>query len=208
MAEATKDLPKEPVILSLDPTCLDDVLKDIMRVGEATASGQHANALTTSLTRRIDRVREKVGLANTRPRVACLEWMEPVLCAGHWVPEIVDLAGGEDCLGRKDSPSFGVKWQQVLAQNPEVIVVMPCGFDAKRTLNEVQLLTSREGWDSLPAVRQGRVYAVDASSYFSRSGPRLLDGLEIMAEILHPELFSGMVPKGGAIRIYGESFSH
>ena len=163
--------------------------------------------MTTSLSRRIDRVRGKVALSDAKPRVACLEWMEPVLCAGHWVPEMVELAGGEDCLGRKDSPSFRVEWQQVLEQRPDVIVVTPCGFDAKRTLKEVPLLTSREGWESLPAVREGRVYAVDANSYFSRSGPRVVDGLEIMAEMLHPELFSGMVPEGAAIRIYGESFS-
>ena len=155
----------------------------------------------------MESVKGKVALAGSVPRVACLEWLDPVLCAGHWVPEIVGLAGGEDCLGDKDSPSFRVEWQQVLDQRPDVIIITPCGFDVKRGLQEIHLLTEREGWDSLPAAQKGQVYVVDASSYFSRSGPRLVDGLEIMAEILHPELFSGMVPEGGVARVYGEVFS-
>ena len=129
------------------------------------------------------------------------------MCAGHWVPEIVELAGGKDCLGDKEKPSFRVEWQRVLDQQPDVIVVTPCGFDVRRGLQETHLLTQREGWESLPAVRKGQVYVVDASSYFSRSGPRLIEGLEIMAEMLHPELLSGMVPEGGAARLYGEVYS-
>ena len=183
------------------------MLGDIVLVGQATGAEDVAERFVAKLQRRIDSVREKVALATSRPRVACLEWMEPVLCAGHWVPEMVDLAGGEDCLGDKEKASFRVEWLQVLAQRPDVIVVTPCGFDVKRGLQETNLLTSREGWESLPAVQKGQVYVVDASSYFSRSGPRLVDGLEIMAEILHPELFSGVVPEGGAARLYGEVFS-
>ena len=186
---------------------MEDVLGDILRVGQATGAEEPAERSVASLRGRIDSVKEKVGLAGARPKVACLEWMEPIMCAGHWVPEMVELAGGEDCLGDKSGPSFRVEWQQVLEQRPDVIVVTPCGFDVKRGLQEVSLLTSREGWDSLPAAQKGQVYVVDASSYFSRSGPRLVAGLEIMAEILHPELFSGMVPEGGAARLYGEVFS-
>ena len=180
---------------------------DLLRVGEATGTVDVANRLVASLRSRIDSVREKAALASRKPRVACLEWMEPVLCAGHWVPEMVELAGGEDCLGDKHSASFRVEWQQVLDQRPDVIVITPCGFGVKRGLEEIHLLTERDGWGSLPAVEGGQVYVVDASSYFSRSGPRLVDGLEIMAEILHPELFSGMVPEGGAARVYAEVFS-
>ncbi len=181
---------------------MDDVAGDVLRVGEAAGTGEAAERLAASLRARIDSVKQKASLARTRPRVACLEWMEPVLCAGHWVPEMVELAGGEDCLGDKNLASFRVEWQQVLDQRPEVIVVLPCGFDVKRGLKEVQLLTSREGWESLPAVENGRVYVVDASAYFSRSGPRLVDGLEIMAEMLHPELFIGLAPEGAASRLY------
>ena len=186
---------------------MEDVLGDILRVGEATGAGDAAERFVASLRRRIGSTTAKVGHAGHRPRVACLEWMDPVLCAGHWVPEMVELAGGEDCLGDKASPSFRVEWQQVLEQRPDVIVVTPCGFDVRQGLSEMHLLTSREEWGSLPAVQNGRVYVVDASSYFSRSGPRLVDGLEIMAEILHPELFSGMVPEGTVARIYGQIFS-
>ena len=182
------------------------MLGDIFRVGKATGAEDAAQRFAAKLQRRIDQVKEKASLSATRPRVACLEWVEPIMVAGHWVPEMVELAEGEDCLGDKGSPSFRVEWQQVLDQRPDVIVVTPCGFDVRRGLTEIHWLTEREGWGSLPAVQRGQVYVVDASSYFSRSGPRLVDGLEIMAEILHPELFSGMVPEGGAARLYGEAF--
>ena len=183
------------------------MLQDILRVGEATGAEDAAERFAASLRHRISLVKEKAALAGNVPKVACLEWMEPILCAGHWVPEMVELAGGQDCLGDRSSPSFKIEWQQVLDQDPDVVVITPCGFNAKRALQEIRLLTGREGWESLPAVQQGRVYVVDASSYFSRSGPRLVDGLEMMAEMLHPELFSGMVPEGAAIRLYGEVFS-
>lgn len=187
----------------MDPTSIADVLDDIRKVGQAMGVEKAAEEYAQSLSAKVDTVQEKVSFAAKKPRVACLEWMQPILCAGHWVPEMVEMAGGEDCLGDKGTPSFRVEWQQVLDQSPEVIVITPCGFDVKRGLQEIQLLTSREGWDSLPAARNGQVYVVDASAYFSRSGPRLINGLEIMAEILHPELFSGMVPDGGAARLYG-----
>ena len=183
------------------------MLADILKVGKATEAQEAANRYVASLDARIDWVKAKVSLAATRPRVACLEWLEPVMVAGHWVPEMVEMAGGEDCLGNKEEMSFRVEWERVLEQQPEVIVVTPCGFDVKRTLEEVHLLTEREGWGSLPAVQHGRVFVVDASAYFSRSGPRLVDGLEIMAEMVHPELVSGMVPQGGAARLYGQALS-
>ena len=177
-----------------------------MRVGQATGAKGVAEELVASLKRRIEVVEKTVALGGSKPRVACLEWMEPILCAGHWVPQMVHLAGGQDCLGDRNRPSFRVEWEQVLDQRPEVIVVTPCGFDVKRGLQEIRLLTEREGWQSLPAVQEGQVYVVDANSYFSRSGPRVVEGLEIMAEILHPGLFSGMVPESAAARIYGEAF--
>ena len=182
---------------------MDDVIGDVLKVGDATGAQDEAKRFADSLRRRVEAVKARAALADTRPRVACLEWMEPVMVAGHWVPEMVEMAGGEDVLGDKYTPSFRVEWERVLEARPEVIVVTPCGFDVKRALQEISLFTEREGWDSIPAVEQSRVFVVDASAYFSRSGPRLIDGLEIMAEILHPELFSGLVPPGGAIRITG-----
>ena len=181
------------------------MLEDILRVGEATGSQEPAQRLVGSLKGRIDRVQRTVSLAASRPRVACLEWMEPVLVAGHWVPQMVEMAGGEDCLGDSEKASFRVEWQDVLDSRPDVVLVMPCGFDVRRGLHETHLLTGRDGWASLPAMGDSQVYVVDASAYFSRSGPRLVTGLEMMAEILHPELFVGMVPQAGAARLYGKA---
>ena len=183
---------------------MDDVIEDVLKVGGAVGAEDEAQRFADSLRRRVEAVKARASLADARPRVACLEWMEPVLAAGHWVPEMVEMAGGEDVLGDKHAPSFRVEWERVIEARPDVIVVAPCGFDAKRALQEMSLLTEREGWDSLPAVEQSRVFVVDASAYFSRSGPRLIDGLEIMAEMLHPELFSGLVPPGGAVKIDGQ----
>ena len=200
-------LAKKPAILSLDPSSVGDVLDDVRKVGDATGAQDQAERFVASLQKRLDAVKERAALADTRPRVACLEWMEPVLVAGHWVPEMVEMAGGEDVLGDKHTPSFRVEWERVLDARPEVVVITPCGFDTRRGLKELSLFTEREGWDSLPAVQQSRVFVVDASAYFSRSGPRLVDGLEIMAEILHPELFAGLVPEGGVVRINGKPVS-
>ena len=132
-----------------------------------------------------------------------LEWVDPLMCGGHWVPEMVELAGGVNCFGDKDTGSFRMEWSDVVASRPDVIVFMPCGFEVKRGLEDVPIVAALEGWDSLPAVENNRVYVVDASAYTSRSGPRLITGLEIMAEMMHPELFSGSIPEAGATRLYG-----
>ena len=189
VAEAAKSLSKRAKIVSLTPSSLLDVLGDITRVGEATGKEQEAEALVESLSKRIKRIADQASRSQLRPRVACLEWMDPLYNAGHWVPEMVELAGGQDGLGRKGEPSTRIDWSQVIQFAPEVIVLMPCGFDVERTLKEVHLLRRLPGWSELPAVRQGRVFAVDGNAYFNRPGPRLIDGLEILAPIIHPEIF-------------------
>jgi iron complex transport system substrate-binding protein len=126
--------------------------------------------------------------------VACLEWFEPVYAAGHWVPEMVELAGGRDALGGKGKASRIVRWEEVLDAAPEIIVLMPCGFDLARTVHEMDVLEKLAGWSELPAVRTGNVFAVDGNSYFSRPGPRLVDGLEFLAQVIHPEIFPGHAP--------------
>jgi iron complex transport system substrate-binding protein len=136
--------------------------------------------------------------------VLVLEWADPLMCGGHWVPEMVDLAGGVNCFGNKETGSFRLEWADVVASQPEVVILMPCGFEVKRALQDVPLLTAREGWADLPAARNRRVYVIDASAYTSRSGPRLVTGLEIMAEMLHPELFSGLIPESGGVRLHGD----
>ena len=202
VAESTANMDKEPEVLSLDPQYLGDILEDVRRVGRATGSEDAAERVTARMQERIDAVTERSKLADSQPRVLHLEWTDPLMCGGHWVPEMVELAGGENCFGDKEMGSFPLEWDAVVESQPEVIVLMPCGFEVPRALEDVPLLTAKEGWDSLPAVRENRVFAIDASNYTSRSGPRLVTGLEILAEMIHPELFSGMVPEMGARRIY------
>ena len=193
---------KQPEVLSLDPQYLGDVLEDVRRVGRATGAEAVADDVTARMQERIDAVTRRAELADGHPRVLHLEWTDPLMCGGHWVPEMVEMAGGDNCFGDKEMGSFPLEWDAVLESRPEVIVLMPCGFEVPRALQDVPLLTEKDGWDSLPAVKNNRVFAIDASNYTSRSGPRLVTGLEILAEMIHPELFSGMVPEMGARRIY------
>ena len=187
--EASQVLSQKPKIISLNPSLLSDVLREIEYVGQATGKEKVAEALVLHLRERIDQVRKQVSRADLRPRVACLEWLDPIYNAGHWVPEMVELAGGQEGLAQKARPSREINWEQVLDFAPEVMVLMPCGFDVKRTSEDARLLYSLPGWKELPAVRQGRVFAVNGHAYFNRSGPRLVDGLEILGQIIHPEIF-------------------
>ena len=201
MAELSEKLPNEPQVISLDPTYIGDVLDDIRRVGLATGKSDEADNLADSLETRINAVREISLKSQDRPRVLQLEWTEPLLSGGHWVVEMVELAGGISVFGDKTQSSMRLDWDEIVASQPEVILLMPCGFDLDRAREDIPTLTSLREWDSLPAVQQGRAYVLDASAYTSRLGPRLITGLEIMAELIHPELFSGMIPEGsvGAI---------
>lgn len=202
VAESTANMARPPEVVSLDPQYLGDVLEDVRRVGRATGAEDAAARVTARMQERIDAVTERAALADSRPRALHLEWTDPLMCGGHWVPEMVELAGGVNCFGDKETGSFPLEWEAVVESRPEVIVLMPCGFEVPRAMEDIPLLTAKEGWESLPAVRDGRVFAIDASNYTSRSGPRLVTGLEILAEMIHPELFSGMVPEAGARRIY------
>ena len=201
MAELGKSLRQEPQVLSLNPTLLEDVLEDIRRVGRATGREGAAEALTGDLQARIDAVVSRASRASNWPRVLQLEWTDPLLCGGHWVVEMVELAGGISCFGSKDQGSMRLDWDDVVASQPEVILLMPCGFDLNRSKEDIPTLTALPGWNTLPAVQQGRAYVMDAAAYTSRLGPRLVTGLEMMAELIHPELFSGMIPEGGAANI-------
>ncbi len=197
-------LPKEPEVLSLDPQYVGDVLEDIRRVGRATGAEEKAESMAAGMQARLDAIAQAAAKADTHPRVLHLEWVDPLMCGGHWVPEMVELAGGVSCFGDKEKGSFRLEWAEVVDSEPEVIILMPCGFDVKRALQDVPLLAKQEGWALLPAVVNNRVYVIDAGAYTSRSGPRLVDGLEIMAEMIHPELFSDMIPEAGALRLYGD----
>ena len=191
---AVDQLVSRPRLLPLSPSLLGDVLQDISRVGEATGREEQAGFLVRRLRERIDRVTARTATAAERPATFCLEWADPLYVAGHWIPEMVEMAGGIDGLGGKGKPSVPIEWERVVIYAPEVVILMPCGFDVERAVREMPLLTRLPGWLDLPAVQRGQVYAVNATAYFSRSGPRLVDGLELLAKILHPELFPGPIP--------------
>ena len=181
----------EARIFSLNPTSLREVLEDAVRVGEALGRGEEARTEVAALEERLGRVEETVARLR-RPRGGCIEWLDPPFSAGHWVPEMVRIAGGEEVLAGPGEPSRRLSWEEVFEAAPEVLVLMPCGFGARRTVEEAcRVLPAVSGWNDLPAVREGRVWAVDANSYFSRPAPRLVEGVEILARILHPETFPG-----------------
>jgi iron complex transport system substrate-binding protein len=182
VADVAKTLPSAPRVIALDPKTLGETLGDVRTVAQATGQRDAGEALVHAAAARIDRVRLAVrGLR--RPRVAALEWLDPVFVAGHWTPQLIELAGGEDVLGLPGEPSRTVSWEELAAARPEILVVMPCGYDQPRAQAEADAY-ARE----LAGVEAERVVAVNASAYFSRPGPRLIDGLEALARILHPQL--------------------
>ncbi|MCH2498626.1 MAG: ABC transporter substrate-binding protein [Dehalococcoidia bacterium] len=197
-------LAKEPEVLSLDPLHIADVVEDLNRIGRATGTEAKAAEITEGLTARIEAVAERAKDVDKQPSVLHVEWADPVMCGGHWVPEMVDLAGGTNSFGDKDTGTLKLDWDEVVASQPEVIIMMQCGFDVKRALEDMPIMTAKDGWASLPAVKNNRVYVIDAGAYTSRSGPRLVTGLEIMAEMIHPEIFSGMIPEAAALRLFGD----
>ena len=182
--EAVCSMPAGARVVSLDPHTVDGMLDSVIAAGDALNASERAHRLVAGLRERIDTVRASVRGA-ARPRVLCLEWLDPIYRGGHWVPEQVAIAGAEDALGRPGETSTVLAWEEVVAYAPEVLVVMPCGFDQEQAAARLAELSKRPGWDELPAVREGRVFAVDGSAYFSRPGPRLIDGIELLAAIFH-----------------------
>ncbi len=189
LATALTRFPQRPRVLALTPRCLNEVWDDVVRVGHATAHDTEAENLAASLKHRVSEIAGVAARARSRPRVLCLEWLDPYFVGGHWVPEMVALAGGEDVLGRLREPSFKVSDEQIAESRADVIVVMPCGYDAARAAAEFDAVPFPESWRDLPAVRNWRIYAADANAYFSRPGPRLADGVSVLAHLIHPELF-------------------
>ncbi len=185
-----------PRILSLSPRRLADVWADIRRVGQATGRVAEGEALATRLERRVEELRGLFQDVGARPRVLCLEWLDPPYLGGHWVPEMVACAGGMDVLGRAGEPSFRRDWGDLLAAKPEFVFVMPCGYGLAQAAGEYLSAKLPLGWEELPAVRAGQVFATDADSYFSRPGPRLVSGIEILARLLHPDRAAWALPAG------------
>ena len=171
-----------PKVIALDPKTFGETIGDVRTIAQATGAKEAALLLVASTSRRVDAVKLAVRGAD-RPRVACVEWMDPVFIAGHWTPQLVERAGGEDVLGFAGEHSEQSTWETVAAAQPEVVVVMPCGYDAERARDEAEQYR-----DELRSIGARRLVAVDAAAYFSRPGPRLVDGLELMGHLLHPDL--------------------
>jgi iron complex transport system substrate-binding protein len=188
--ELAKNLKSHPLVLNLEPHSLGDILDNIILVGKTIGSEAAANTLRDSLLRRIDAVRRKTETLRGRPRrVFVMEWVDPPYCGGHWMKELVEAAGGRDDLALLHRPSRRVEWNHVLDFAPEIIVLTCCGFDLGRCQREGEILAEFEGVRDLPAAEAGRIYATDGSAYFSRPGPRIVESLEILAHLIHPDLF-------------------
>ena len=183
-----------PRVVTLNPRRLDDILQDIALLGTTLDRKEAGAQFAAQLRVRLDAVRKAVSTESTRPKVACLEWLSPLYTAGHWVPDMVEAAGGIDALAQAGAASRRIDWDALTASDPDVIVLMPCGFTIPRTRSELSAITEQPRWKMLAAVQRGQVYLVDALSYFSRPGPRLIDGVEQLAAICHPGIVHPRLP--------------
>lgn len=178
-----------PRVVSVAPRRLSEVWESMFEIAEALDAQEEGRAMVKRLKLRTVDVIEKTCMVKRRPSVACIEWIEPLMAAGNWIPDLVELAGGESLFGESGKHSPWLSWEAVREHDPEIMIVMPCGFDIPRTLREMPTLAGNADWDKLRAVKSGRVYVVDGNQYFNRPGPRLTDSLEILAEIIHPDRF-------------------
>jgi len=187
--EAARVLDADTRIVSLEPSNLEDIVENIRLVGKIAGRTAQAEKLTSQLSERMEKVKEKTRTVPRRPRVAFLEWLRPPWIGGHWIPQMIDYAGGIDNLGTLGKPSRKVEWKEIVEYEPEIMILSPCGYDVKQVLAEVHTLSAYSNWDDIPAFRTSNIYAVNASAYFSRPGPRIVNGLELLAHIIHPKLF-------------------
>jgi iron complex transport system substrate-binding protein len=191
VSQVIKALPATPRILWLTPQSVAEIFDNVRELGAATGRAAEAEALVNDCQARLDKLAARTK-DSLKARVFCVEWLDPVYASGHWVPELVRFAGGVDELGRECGESVRVSWDEISAWAPEVLVIMPCGFNLEQTMKQVWSVFGRQTHSpffELPAVRDGRVYAVDANSFFARPGPRVVEGAELLAHIIHPELF-------------------
>ncbi len=186
VARFAATLPGPPLVVNLEPTSLADIFENIRQVAAAGDVPERAEALLAALSARVETVRQRAAQSTARPRCFLMEWVDPPFCAGHWGPELVEIAGGFDPLGRKHEKSAQIAWEQVLAARPEIIVLALCGYDADRAAADLEILRTYPGFETLPAARSGRIHPVDANAYFSRPGPRIVDSLELLAGLIHP----------------------
>jgi iron complex transport system substrate-binding protein len=193
--QVLKSLIPKPEFLWQTPHSFEDVLKDLLVLGEKTGTLEKARMLVAKARERVEKIANTT--AELKPvKVFFMEWVDPVYCGGHWVPEMLKWAGGVDEISKPNVDSVRIAWEKVVRFNPEVLIVAPCGFGTKDAMKQAELLKSRPGWKGMKAVQEGRVYAVDANSYFARPGLRLAQGVEILAHLIHPELFAWKGPAG------------
>ncbi len=178
-----------PKIISVEPNALDDIWTGIRQIAMALDVASRGEELVRQLQARLAAIRERAGQIDQRPTVACIEWIEPLMAAGNWVPELVEIAGGTNLFGQAGKHSPWMTWEQLVSQDPDVIVILPCGWDMARSRAEMHLLTKRLEWTGLQAVRNGRVAMTDGNQFFNRPGPRIVESTEILAEIFHPGTF-------------------
>ncbi len=179
----------QPAIVSLEPMSLSDVWEDIRKVASALGDPGRGADLVTRLADRLQGIRARTESVRTRPSIACIEWIDPLMSAANWMPELVSCAGGTNLFGESGKHSGYFDFEKLAAADPDVIAILPCGFDLERTCREMPPLVNHPGWPELAAVRNRRVYVTDGNQYFNRPGPRVVESAEILAEILHPELF-------------------
>ncbi len=205
LAMALSRLSCPPHVLTLTPHSLDDVWQDIIRAGEATNTRERAEALAAGLKARVQAVASITappdGRSEAHPRVVCLEWLDPLYAGGHWIPEMVAIAGGNDVLGRAGHPSFKVSAEDVAQSDADIILVMLCGYDAKRNAQEFNAAKIPQSWQNLPAIRNRRIFAVDANGRFSRPGPRLADDVELLAYLFNPQRLRMHAPAASYVEL-------
>jgi iron complex transport system substrate-binding protein len=195
VSRALNVLPKKPEVLYLTPKSVKGILQNLRDVGQVAGRLEAAESWIGAATKKLERIAATARALPSRPRVFCMEWLDPLYCSGHWVPEMVRIAGGVDEISREGSDSIRISWQDVLAWSPEILVVMPCGYHLEKVIALAAKLRTLPGWRDLPAVRNRQVYAVDASSYFARPGPRVVEGTELLAHLIHPEAFFWQGPQ-------------
>lgn len=201
VSRALAGLHPPPEVLWMSPHSIEEILENLRDLGDRTGRSRNARRLIQEIRAELNTLQVRTIRIVSRPRVFILEWADPVFCAGHWVPEMIDIAGGVDALARRGEESTRIPWAEVRRWAPEVLVVAPCGYHLTRAAAEARRLTGLPGWDDLPAVRQGRVYAIDADSYISRPGPRIAQGARILAHLFHPDLFDWMGPSDAFERV-------
>lgn len=197
----------QPVLVSLEPNSLADVWSDIRRVGTALGAADRADGLVDRLKTEMARITRTARSAKVCPRVACIEWVDPLMATGNWMPELIEMAGGVNLFGESGKHSPWMTWEELVNRDPDVIAVTPCGFDIPRTAEEMHLLSRRREWKDLKAVKTGQVYVADGNQYFNRPGPRLLESLQILSEIFHPGIFSFGHENSGWIRFNASPLS-